>query len=189
MRYTAACPVCAPFNLQFTHTHTYTKKTHLFLQYAPWLLDWDRARNSQSLLLIYRLSAQECRATPLPMINNKRHLCFHVMYNYNPSQGEWLFWSMRQRSCSTSALACFISRPHCSDQLHFRVRAAIRVSAQVSSKDIALSISRQRGGGCSSPGHCRASASLQSESQGSEVGGQACFTPVMMNWALLDFIA
>lgn len=58
------------------------------------------------------------------MINNKRHLSFHVMYNYNPSQGERPSVSMRQRSCSTSTLAYFIPRPHCSDQLRFGVRAA-----------------------------------------------------------------
>lgn len=41
----------------------------------------------------------------------------------------------------------FYSQAPCSDQLRFGVRAAIRVSAQVSSKDIALSISQQWGGG------------------------------------------
>lgn len=156
MRYTAGGPVCAPFNLQFTYTHikrTYAHMHKPMLFYSTHHGCWigTEPRNSQSLLLIYRLSAQARRATPLPMINNKRHLSFHVMYNYNPSQGEWLSCSMRQRSCSTSALACFIPRPHYSDQSCFGVRAAIRVSAQVSGKDIALSISRQRWGGLQQP--------------------------------------
>lgn len=82
------------------------------------------------------LQGQELKSGAHTMINNERNSSFHVMHDYNQSQGEQLTQSKSRGTFSTSMQACFIHRPCCSNQLRSDGRAAIRVRAQVRGKDI-----------------------------------------------------
>lgn len=82
------------------------------------------------------LQGQELKSGAHTMINNERNSSFHVMHDYNQSQGEQLTQSKSRGTFSTSVQACFIHRSRCSNQLRSDGRAAIRVRAQVRGKDI-----------------------------------------------------
>lgn len=133
------------------------------------------------------LQGQELKSGAHTMINNERNSSFHVMHDYNQSQGEQLTQSKSRGTFSTSMQACFIRRPCCSNQLRSDGRAAIRVRAQVRGKDIVYRFlhgsrtgprrSSVRQGAENSP----AMPSFQSKTEGS--GVKPVPLPIMMNWA------
>ncbi len=131
------------------------------------------------------LQGQELKSGAHTMINNERNSSFHVMHDYNQSQGEQLTQSKSQGTFSTSVQACFIHRPRCSNQLRSDGRAAIRVRARVRGKDIVYRFLRgSRTGRTRAPrsgvDESAARPSFQSKTEGS--GVEPVPLPIMMNW-------
>lgn len=115
------------------------------------------------------------------MINNERNSSFHVMHDYNQSQGERLTQSKSPGTFSTSMQACFIRRPRCSNQLRSDGRAAIRVRAQVRGKDIVYRFLRRSGTGLLADGGGAGVVISIKKTDGS--GVKPVPLPIMMNWA------
>lgn len=155
-------------------------------------MDWDGARTASHYCL-FKGSVHKSAVQPHCRWSIIKGICpFMWCIIITQAKVSGLLWAWGKGAVQRQHWLILFPGPTVQTNCALAWERQIRVSAQVSSKDIALSISWQRGkggGGCSSPWHCRASAFLQSESHGSKVVGQACFTRIMMNCILLDFIS
>lgn len=135
------------------------------------------------------LQGQELKSGAHTMINNERNSSFHVMHDYNQSQGEQLTQSKSRGTFSTSMQACFIHRPRCSNQLRSDGRAAIRVRAQVRGKDIVYRFLHGSGTGArrssvrQGAGVEKSAARPSFQSKTGRSGVKPVPLPIMMNWA------